>query len=441
MSEKTMQVLPWSGHYTDLQSLIKEIKEAQIGMYLKFENEINKAFYVPDPDTFEVVLSSSGDKIFIPNAISYHTLFRGQTQDWGKCKSSLYRNEYDDIRIFIERLRLIEFCGIVETHPVVQRFFMKNNYRISKVGLAQHYGIQTEMLDITNDVDISAFFAVCPYDKETDSYKTICDDQVHIGVIYATLTYDYLSHKLDKFLDDKISVIGMQPFMRPGSQKGFSIKLEKEEEFFAMKYTFNYTKQDSDFYFNKFKNGESLWTKDEIASMIKPIIKQTHFSRKTFQKAYEMYRPKGYSRTKLIKALCDYNISIDHKLNPSVYPSDKIQQAVQNWNSTQAKNICKILQRKFWRDNEVIDKDGNKSYTNRHDFRSLEMINDIECLRLLGSHYRQKFLPVKYFDITRFNTNNSSRKDRSFNTDWRYIEPKVELMKSETFLDEKDCLI
>lgn len=441
MAEKTIQALPFPGYYTDLQGLVNEIKQAQKGLFLDFENEVNKPFYMPDDDTFEVVLSSSGEKVLIPNAMSYLTLFRGQTQDWGKCKSSLYRKDYDNIEIFIQRLRLIEFCGIIESHPVVQRFFIKKNFRVSKVGLAQHYGLQTEMLDLTNDIDIAAFFAVCPYDEETDSYRTICDDQVHTGIIYAIITQDYLTQRLDKFLDEKISVIGMQPFLRPGSQKGFSIKLEKDEEFFAMKYTFNYTKKESDFYFNKYNNGESLWAKDEIASMVKPIIQQTHFSQKTFNKAFEIYRPKGYSKTLLIKTLEKYGISISHKLVPAVYSSEKIQKIVQDWNTTQAKIICKILQRKFWCDKEVIDEEGNKSYKNRHDFRSLQMINEIEDLRLLGCHYKQEYFPIQFYDTTNCDIDTSSKKNRGFSTDWQYIEPKVVLMKSETFLNEEDCQI
>jgi hypothetical protein len=441
MAKTSIQILPFSGHYADLQSLVNEIKQAQKGLFLDFENEANKTFYMLDDDAFEVVLSSNGEKVLIPNAMSYLMLFRGQTQDWGKCKSSLYRKDYDDITIFIQRLRLTEFCGIIESHPVIQRFFIKNNFRVSKVGLAQHYGLQTEMLDLTNDIDIAVFFAVCPYDKETDSYKTICDDQVHTGVIYAVFTQDYLTQRLDKFLDEKVSVIGLQPFLRPGSQKAFSLRLSNDEELFAFKYTFNYTNKDSEFYFKKYNNGESLWAKDEIASMIKPIMNQKLFSRKTLSKAFEAYPPKGYSKTLLIKVLEDYGIFISHKLVPDFYPSDKIQQVVQEWNTNQAKIMCKILQRRYWLNNEVVDEDGKKRYTTRHDFRTFQLINEMESLRLLGCHYKQKYFPIQSYDKIRDGRVASSKKNISINSDWIYVDGKVVLQKPETFLNEDDCKI
>ena len=70
------------------------------------KNDVNKAFFEPNNDTFEAVCIQEGNpqKILIPAANMYPFLFRGQTKDFGKCLPSLYREE-DNKRLPISSLK------------------------------------------------------------------------------------------------------------------------------------------------------------------------------------------------------------------------------------------------------------------------------------------------------------------------------------------------
>lgn len=89
----------------------------------------------------------------------YPFLFRGQTKDFGKCLPSLYREEDKQTApyLFLERLREVEFTELIKKHPVVKGFFDRHHFTVDFIGLAQHYGLKTDVLDLTNDLDVALF--------------------------------------------------------------------------------------------------------------------------------------------------------------------------------------------------------------------------------------------------------------------------------------------
>lgn len=125
------------------------------------KNDVNKAFFEPNNDTFEAVCIQEGNpqKILIPAANMYPFLFRGQTKDFGKCLPSLYREEDKQTApyLFLERLREVEFTELIKKHPVVKGFFDRHHFTVDFIGLAQHYGLKTDVLDLTNDLDVALF--------------------------------------------------------------------------------------------------------------------------------------------------------------------------------------------------------------------------------------------------------------------------------------------
>ncbi|WP_281700158.1 FRG domain-containing protein [Cetobacterium somerae] len=56
----------------------------------------------------------------------------------------------------------------------------KNNQYINFLALAQHYELNTNLIDITSDIAVAAFFAVNEYDKLKNEYKVL---EKGIGVI------------------------------------------------------------------------------------------------------------------------------------------------------------------------------------------------------------------------------------------------------------------
>lgn len=135
------------------------------------------------------------------------------------------------------------------------------------------------------------FFAMCDYDKETDSYKPKQEDKTYVGYLYAVLANEN-NHDPRNFFgvySDKLNVIGLQPFKRPGRQNGFAYHVGSEGKISGYLYSFNYTKADSIEIFNSFRQGEYLWCKDDIVDVAKAIAKTTTFSSKAVSLAIKMF--------------------------------------------------------------------------------------------------------------------------------------------------------
>ena len=119
-------------------------------------------------------------------AKDYPFLYRGQDKEYDsvKCLPTLYRGNPTDEEIFLERMRFIEFKKLLNSHPIVSGFYMRHGFNIDYEGLAQHYGLKTEVLDFTDDLDTALFFAMCPYDASSDTYRFYNDGAIHNAILY-----------------------------------------------------------------------------------------------------------------------------------------------------------------------------------------------------------------------------------------------------------------
>ena len=61
------------------------------------------------------------------------------------------------------------FCNELDNHPFLS-WTESENIFVDKVALAQHYGIHTECLDMSESLEVSAFFACCQFDEKSGSY-------------------------------------------------------------------------------------------------------------------------------------------------------------------------------------------------------------------------------------------------------------------------------
>lgn len=55
-------------------------------------------------------------------------------------------------------------------------FFKRHQFVVNEEGLAQHYGLRTEILDLTSNLDVAIFFAICKYNSKTDIYDYFRED-------------------------------------------------------------------------------------------------------------------------------------------------------------------------------------------------------------------------------------------------------------------------
>ena len=159
--------------------------------------------------------------------------YRGQSRFHEPCVPSLFRkkgngempNETD---IAYNRLKTCEFEMLLATHPVFCE--LSHHISVNPVALAQHYGLTTEYLDITNSKWVAAFFASTRYDYESDTYHPVGRDyEEGYGVMYISKPYE-AGGATDGFFSKNV-VIGYQYFERPTKQSSFGYKMQMGEDF------------------------------------------------------------------------------------------------------------------------------------------------------------------------------------------------------------------
>lgn len=307
-------VVPPERHYDSCKELKDDLKwfEESRAYFYKLHPE-----FKPNSGQFEKIkLAGKKGYILLPTSLDYGVLYRGQGQYYGKCLPSLYRQKLTDDEIFVEYVRIAEFRLFLEQFDITQRF-QKSGYVVDYVGLAQHYGLKTDVLDVTSDINISMFFAMCDYDKNADCYKPKVEDKVYTGYLYTILTNESSKDPNNPFgvFSNKVNVIGLQPFQRPGRQKGYAYHVGKEGMLRGYLYSFNYTKEDSEAIYNHFHQGDDLWCKDDIVDTAKLIATSKTFSNEAVSLAIKMFGGvmSVNKRTKTLKQL-GYHVLSRRKL-------------------------------------------------------------------------------------------------------------------------------
>ncbi len=160
-------------------------------------------------------------------------MYRGQTRDHGTCTPTLTRLKTPEKQL-LALCQRIAFEDAIGEHPLVQLAertqFLNNQLYVDREGLAQHYGLATDMLDITSNFDIATFFATCNWNENLRQFEPFSDMNVH-GVIYriCPVFLDIASQQDSS--DDFLHIVGWQPFPRPELQRAFAVKLRPGQDF------------------------------------------------------------------------------------------------------------------------------------------------------------------------------------------------------------------
>lgn len=283
-------VVPPEQHYDSYHDLIVDMKHYEQSRAYFYKEHPQMA---PPEGKFEIVKISDGKGfILLPTKLDRGVIYRGQGCIYNPCLPTLFRQPRTKEEIFVEQVRIAEFRLLLEQYGVTKKF-EHNHFNIDYVGLAQHYGLNTPVLDFTSDVEIALFFAMCDYDNAEDCYKPKREDKEYVGYIYAKLTHETSDKRNDNnpfgTFSGRVKVIGVQPFKRPGVQRGFSFDAGSNGLQNAYLYSFSYTKKDSEDIYRHFHNGADLWCKDEITGYAKKIKETKTFSSQAVSLATKMF--------------------------------------------------------------------------------------------------------------------------------------------------------
>lgn len=152
-----------------------------------------------------------------------HMIYRGEYKEYHSCKASIYRSgDPDDV--IVDELKIIEFKNILDTFPQVQ-YAIKDHMKVDYLALAQHYGLNTNLVDVSSEPEIAAYFAT---HRWINGVATPVEDG--IGCIRGMVASPYMMNDGKNIINSKFHMIGLQCFQRPGLQAAYGIELDKDED-------------------------------------------------------------------------------------------------------------------------------------------------------------------------------------------------------------------
>lgn len=251
---------------------------------------------------FEPLLMEDGTSILLPLSPVEHSYYRGESSYHEECFPSLFRKNMGDADIFVERVKRCELELLMQDYPItgiVREGIQAKDpsgdwypffFRIGYDGMAQHYGIKTEYLDLTIDQWTAAFFAATIYDYSTDTYSPITDtDKYPYGAFYL---YNEIPFPAPYDKHQRVDVVGLQPLARPGRQAGYVCRMGRGENFnnIAQKTLFRHDARVNELIFNYSNRSNRLFPKELLNVRIrKEIVEGKEFSQWSYNEAKKRY--------------------------------------------------------------------------------------------------------------------------------------------------------
>ncbi len=257
---------------------------------------------------------TDGMRIQYPHGVvlqqaKFRNYYRGEPQIYTKSQPTLLRKleaytdkEDKELYRMVANMRIAEFSALLRKFEHVRQWDVSD---IQYEALAQHYGLETDWLDITTDFDVAMFFATCWWDKEEKRWKPLTKDQTEsseetkYGMIFHMPSW-YMSQRwcfeIEKFADiskgvpdNLIYPIGFQPFMRCSMQNGYGIYMQEskplQKDIGFEKLRFRHDEKFSIQIFERMKGGELIYPHEglnEVEFLIDQIKSLTDFSEESF---------------------------------------------------------------------------------------------------------------------------------------------------------------
>lgn len=328
-------------------------------------------FMMPHHDQdglFDAIMMPSGYVKLFPVGLCWNCYYRGQSNYYPDSKPSLWRKGsckrkgMQPADQFVERLKLCELKLMIEDYPLTYIFRNGIYYKkrtgemilvpldVDSEALAQHYGIKTELTDLTVDLWVAAFFAATEYHWETDSYTAITDTKKkEYGVFYHY--YDPSVPVPEDNREPVLRAVGMQPFGRPGNQAGYVLKMKPNENMNRTagfeKIKFRHVAEINKLIYNYSNCSRNFFPEELFQKKLLALRNEEHmFSKVALEMAKEQYF-KDYTDTQIEEMIAVKGITlVDRPLY--LFSESEKKQALKYWKEHEREYLDKIIIREVY---------------------------------------------------------------------------------------------
>ncbi len=242
-------------------------------------------------------------------------LFRGQADVSSPCYSKAYRgfplvrrprelSEEHRVKFLALQAKTLWYISLLQKHPAIP-YARIRNIKMNNFAIAQHYGMPTPYLDLTQSIEIASFFACCEYRDNAWQPKLTGK-----GVVYSFAPMS------------NCELFGLVTFSRPVLQKAwfvflpFGVDFEKLPQ--VKKFVFNHTPEGSKHYLEMFNSGKDLFPEDPAEDVAKDIINSSAIPKDFIEKSLSRF---GCIPENLKKTLGIFKASLNKYCNLAIEDS------------------------------------------------------------------------------------------------------------------------
>lgn len=253
-------------HFASIDAVLTELEKEGNAKYIRSFFQLDGVDYL-----------WTKDGTLVPSvAASFSSpyLYRGQVRRHRPCVPGVFRGlgladhphrlpPEDWVRCLVNRTKLEEFVEALENHPATA-YAREIGLRTYPYGLAQHYELATDRIDLTQDHRVAAFFATNACENGIWSPATSGD-----GVLYRLHTVSFSKH-----FKDRLECLGKQALPRPGEQKAYALTLPLGMDFESLPievYTFPQISACGERINAHFNGGAALFPHDVMADIARAI--------------------------------------------------------------------------------------------------------------------------------------------------------------------------
>lgn len=254
-----------------------------------------------DVEALQARLSINGDCVNLVSGVEFSMVeYRGQTQEYESCLSTLDRIQSDH-ELFAALCRSTYFKQALEYHPAITQLKSAafdvgaENAKplpigIDLDGIAQHYGLPTQYLDITSNFSVASFFSTQRWDNKAKRFEPMRMVPPP-GVIYVLHPDALLGYQGGEGFPYK--PVGWQPFPRPEQQRANAVCMGTGEDFAKSLpvdiFYFQHSRNQSKRIYEEFDGGDKLFPADGLADFAESVQSKNSFPQRTLDEAFTIY--------------------------------------------------------------------------------------------------------------------------------------------------------